>query len=230
MRLIVLLSTLLASVAFGQINVPPETLDRHPIVASIDMVIPEGADVQGPGWILPDGVRGIPCDRTTMHLWTDPGEHKIGYKIFWIHITEFTFTDGAGKEITIKQYMGHGYVEESATFVVLGEKPKPKPDDPPDPVASRVTYVYEKDVNPVPPAVAAALNELNANGWTASEFEEDTRDGTGQVPDQYAVALREAQAKGLPALVVETPSGVVVVSNPKTRADVIDAVQKGVKK
>jgi hypothetical protein len=214
----------------GQVTILPDTTveDRSPISASISTAVPDGAEITGQGWILPEGVRtwdNVTTKDVRIPLWADPGQHKIRYKIFWIKLDDFTFVDGNGEEQTITQYIGHGYLDEEVVLTVKGEKPPP---DPPKPSATRVTYVYEKDQTAIPPEVAAALNELNLKGWTASEFEEDTRDGEGQVPDQYVKALTLATEKGLPALVVETPNGEVVVHNPKTRKDVIDAVTRNI--
>jgi len=225
-----LLLCLLASTAFGQIDVPPETPDRHPIIASVNMAIPEEADVQGPGWILPDGVRGIPCGQTAVYLWADPGEHQIGYKVFWIHITEFTFTDGAGKEITIKQYMGHGYVEESAIFTVIGEQPKPnpKPDDPPpNTTPDQAVYIYEKDDGAIPAGVLGALAELNEGGKIqAVPFEMNQRDGDGDVPERYAVAYAASLKFQRPCLVLVSGDKTRVVSV-ESYEDVKKAVNDG---
>ena len=105
----------------------------------------------------------------------------------------------------------------------------PVPPEPPvvvpDTVA--VVYVYEKDDTAVPPGVAAALAKLNADGTAvATEFEQNTVDGTGETPEQYKVALAAAQSAGLPTLVV-LHDGVPVkhVVNPQTMEDVMEAVQ-----
>lgn len=107
-----------------------------------------------------------------------------------------------------------------------------KTNDPqPSPVTKpvRATYVYEKDQGGVPSGVASALMKLNAQTppVLASEFEEDTVDGTGQVPDQYAKALEAARKAGLPALVVQDAAGNVVrtVPKPTTEAQVMDAMK-----
>lgn len=90
--------------------------------------------------------------------------------------------------------------------------------------ATAATYIYEKDNGGVPPAVSAGLSELNAKGITATTFEEDTVDGSGQVPDQYKVSLPAAREVGLPALVVMAGETVKrVVKAPTTMEQVVEA-------
>jgi len=90
----------------------------------------------------------------------------------------------------------------------------------------RVTYVYEKDDTAVPRPVSFALTQLNEQGIVATELEHETVDGTGEVPEQDKIALAAAKEAGLPALVVQAGEVVVrVVKNPKTEADVMEAVK-----
>lgn len=110
--------------------------------------------------------------------------------------------------------------------------PVVKPSDPTLPVSpsrvTRVTYLYEKDQNPVPSPVLKGLIQLNGAGSAgvfASYFEVDGTDGTGEVPDQYKVAVN-AGKDSLPCLVVESKDGTTkIVKNPKTEEDVIGAVK-----
>lgn len=124
----------------------------------------------------------------------------------------------------------------SAILVVAGGTPPvdqpptdPPPVDPNPGKIDRVTYVYEKDANITPRPVAYALQRLNTEyvAVVATEFEEDTLDGTGDIPDQYKVALEAARKAGLPALVIQAGAKVVrVVKDPKTEQQVMDAVLK----
>lgn len=104
-------------------------------------------------------------------------------------------------------------------------------DNPLDPVSDvdRVTYVYEKDDTVVPKPVAFALQKLNedaAKGIIASEFEKDTLNGNGQIPEQYKIALEAAKGAGLPALVVQAGEKVVkIVKNPSTEEHVAEALK-----
>jgi hypothetical protein len=88
-------------------------------------------------------------------------------------------------------------------------------------------YVFEKDSNSVPRAVASALQQLNAAGSVvATEFERDTTDGAGEVPDQYLAALDAAVKAGLPCLVVLSGKTVLrTVRDPKTEAAVLEAAK-----
>ena len=88
----------------------------------------------------------------------------------------------------------------------------------------KATYVYEKDDNSVPRPVQAALKELNERGIEATAIDDDVRTGTGGVPAQYKIALLEAT--NLPSLVIQAGDRVVmVVDDPRTESDVMDAVQ-----
>lgn len=106
-----------------------------------------------------------------------------------------------------------------------GPLPAPGPDAPSTKVTA-VTFVYEKDQHGVPGPVHAALNKLNRErGIIATVFEQDTKDGTGEVPEQYKATLAAAKEAGLPALVVLSGNTVLrVVKDPKTEAQVLEAV------
>lgn len=107
----------------------------------------------------------------------------------------------------------------------------PPPDTTPVPAtkATAVTFVYEKDKHVVPNGVLAALNKLNRDRKIlATILEADTTDGTGEVPEQYKIALAAAKTAGLPCLVVTGPSGVIaIVKAPTTEQAVLDAVPAG---
>lgn len=115
-------------------------------------------------------------------------------------------------------------------ITIRGQAPTPPtpttPVDPSTKKISRVTYVFEKDTTTIPRPVALALQKLNAQGIMATEFEEDTRDGTDSIPDQYAIPLAAAQQAGLPALVVQSHFEVVrVVKSPTTEQQVLEAAK-----
>lgn len=141
----------------------------------------------------------------------------------------------------------NGNVAIDTQTVVIGGKPTippvvvpPGPVGPPPidtpPLTTKVTgatFIYEKDSHVVPKAVLSALNKLNREKKIlATIMEADTTDGTGQVPEQYKVALAAAKQKGLPCLVVTAGGGsfgpgdkvLTIVPNPKTEADVLKAV------
>lgn len=92
--------------------------------------------------------------------------------------------------------------------------------------ATAATYVYEKDQHAIPAPVLAALDKLNRERKiVATVFEQDTKDGTGETPEQYEVPLAAATNAGLPALVATNGSKVLrVVKNPQTEAAVLEAV------
>ena len=92
----------------------------------------------------------------------------------------------------------------------------------------QVVYVYEKDDGPVPRPVAGALMEINLNESLkieATEFESDTVDPDGDVPEQYQAALAAAKEAGLPALVVLAGDTVVkVIKDPSTMEQVMESI------
>lgn len=125
-------------------------------------------------------------------------------------------------------------VTSSGKVKFIEAKTMANPTDPPPSTnkPTRAVYVYEKDQGPVPPQVAGALNGINkqaletGSGFVADEFEEDTVDGTGQVPDQFKVAKEAATKDGLPCLVVLSGDRVIrVVKAPKTAKDIEEAVK-----
>lgn len=93
-------------------------------------------------------------------------------------------------------------------------------------VSTAAVYVYEKDSRPVPAAVTVGINRLNRERKiVATLLEDDTTDGTGEVPAQYRPALEAARRAGLPALVALSGSTVLrVVKAPATEADVLGGV------
>lgn len=127
---------------------------------------------------------------------------------------------------------GQIVVEVAGKPVIPPTDPPTDPDDPPDTnpkKIDRVTYIFEKDQNNVPRPVSFALQRLNAEykDVVATEFEEDTVDGAGEVPEQYKIALEAARKAGLPALVIQAGKTVVkVVKAPTTEAGVMDEVLK----
>jgi hypothetical protein len=91
--------------------------------------------------------------------------------------------------------------------------------------ATAATYVYEKDDMTIPSGVMAALDKLNARGIVATTFEDDTTDGSGDVPEQYRVALAESKTQGVPLLVVQAGERVIrTVKAPTTETQVLEAV------
>lgn len=89
---------------------------------------------------------------------------------------------------------------------------------------TQVTYVYEQRDGSPPPAVQAALAELNKGDIVASPIDKDALDGTDQVPEQYKIAI--AAAKTLPSLVVQAGETVKrVVEKPTTYEQVMEAAK-----
>ncbi len=98
---------------------------------------------------------------------------------------------------------------------------------PPSRNVTQITYVYEKDQGAVPPAVTYALRQVNETTQVAATaFEKDQRDGDGQIPDQYQVALAAATEAGMPCLVVQVGDDVwEIVDNPQAEDDVLGVLE-----
>lgn len=118
-------------------------------------------------------------------------------------------------------------IGDAPPVVVTPTDPPIKPVEPPTDKATAATYVYEKDDTAVPPPVLAGLNRLNREKkLLATLFEDDTTDGTGEIPEQYKVSLAAARQAGLPALVMTAGDKVLrVVKAPKTEQAVMEALQ-----
>lgn len=97
--------------------------------------------------------------------------------------------------------------------------------DSPSPTSA--TYVYEKDDHAVPGHILSAFDTLNREGSiVATLLEADTKDGTGDVPDQYKAVLSAAKDAGLPVLVVASGDEVLsVFKDTKDEQSVLDAVK-----
>ena len=136
---------LLTATVFGQITVPAEVKWGDPIVAVVNPNMPEGASFVG-GWKIPDTVGMYQFDNKTVGLWpAAKGKYTISYAGFWIHLQDVTFIDNAGNTITIKSYLGHGLVDEKATFEVK-EGPDPGPGPGPLPIGKKqLMLFYEAD-------------------------------------------------------------------------------------
>lgn len=107
---------------------------------------------------------------------------------------------------------------------------KPVVDQPPIVVpvtkVTAVVYVWEKDEAPMPSAVRDALDTLNRQGIIATEFEQNTKNGKGETPEQYKVPLAAAKIVGLPALIVMDGSKVIrTVKSPNSVAQVLEAAK-----
>lgn len=145
-----------------------------------------------------------------------------------------TFSAAKGGVYVVVLLDGNSVCVATKRIVVGPATPPPKPDVKPDtpPVVdpstkpTAVTYVYEKDQQPVPRPVQAALNKLHAagGGVVASLFEDDSTNGGGTVPQQYQVPLKAAREAGLPCLVVTAGDVVLrVLKSPTTEAEVLEA-------
>lgn len=89
--------------------------------------------------------------------------------------------------------------------------------------STSAVYVYEKDAGPIPNAVSAGIDKLNRDRKIpVTLFEVDTKDGTGDIPEQYKAAVAAAKNETLPAFVALSGSNVIkVVKAPKTAEELV---------
>lgn len=122
-----LLILMLGAVAHAQIEVAPESPVYTPIPVSVVSTVPDGAKVEGPGWVWPEGVNKVEIGPNKFIVCAPPGEYVLEYHLEWLHIVPVTFIDGSGKEITIQSYLGSGKLNYTAKFKVVGGTPPVPP-------------------------------------------------------------------------------------------------------
>jgi hypothetical protein len=219
------------------------------VVASIGGEIIGDEHVSLPvGRLLVLEVQGVPGEGRPSIAWamnapsTDISIREGGWYVTftaavpgnWLFTAAVNNPDAVGPPLVAQRWVkvGHGpqpppVVDPSVPQTPV-EPDAPTPVEPTDPSKiTAVTYVYEKDDGPVPSGVMVALDVLNRRGILATTFEDDTTDGDGDVPTQYAVALKAAKEKGdKPALVIQAGSTVKQVwHDVRTEDDVLEAVK-----
>ena len=217
--------------------VPPVTPPVDPLTASIDAAIaavttdPEKAltaKTIGDGYKLAIGfaptLKNADTFRQLIQIGTDMGLKQAGKAEAWKPYTDAMATLTATMTM---QELVNCYTVASARLGGSVVPPVVPPVTPPTTKVDRVTYIYEKDENPIPPAVAATLYKLNKGGEIiAAAHEVDATDGDGDTPDQFKIAIKAAKKYGIPCLVVQAGDTVKVVSkSPQTEQDVLEAVQ-----
>jgi hypothetical protein len=132
--------------SYAQITVnPSKAAVGNKVTAVVEADVPEGAQFDG-GWAI-DGKAQLAelAQPNSIGIWGPAGKYEITYSGFWLLLKEVTFKDGDGNEITIQSYLGHGFINESATLVLEGENgPDPQPDPDPQPVGPwRIVLFYD---------------------------------------------------------------------------------------
>lgn len=155
--------------------------------------------------------RGYSPDESVMTFLVRPYEGGIHTAVFW--------TEGEVASSIVE-------IDAGDTPPVVVDPVKPDPTKPVEPStkATAATYFILKGT-PLNQEIVYALDKLNAQGIRATLALDNTKDGTGDIPDQYKVSLPAARQAGLPALVVMAGEKVMrVVKSPKNEADVIGAI------
>ena len=210
-KLLFLLAFMLHSTALGQIVTPAEVEPYRVSTATVKASVPEGATFSG-GWVASEGVSFLSHSADTIHWTAPPGEHSLSYSGFWLHVVPVTFTDGSGKEITIQSYLGHGSVNESATFTVVGgADPVPKP-DPPKPAGPKkiVFFVAADNLDSMPYAQRylvtslVARKNLAARGHSFLLIDDDQMQNP---PTEYAPWVEAVKDDPLPRVAFADADG-----------------------
>ena len=162
--LTIALCLLICSALQAQITVQRDA-ETGKTVATVATTVPEGATFDG-GWKL-SRVDTKPCkaskealaEPNTIGIWAkEPGTYQVEYSGFWLLLKTVTFKDGDGNEVQIQSYLGHGFIDESATFEVEGEN---GPDPPPDGKGPyRVFFIEEGDRTGLPQGQRLLLSSL----------------------------------------------------------------------
>ena len=157
----------LCSTAWSQITVPAESEPYKIIEAKVTAPIPPGAVLDG-GWDIPEAADHRQVNANMIYMVAPPGDYQLKFGGFWIHLgPEITVKDVNGVEQTFRPYLGHGLVNEEATFKVTGADPPDPPTPDPAPIALdglRVMIVRESGQ----PLTAAQQAMINSTVWKES--------------------------------------------------------------
>lgn len=104
--------------------------------------------------------------------------------------------------------------------------PQPNPTPIVQAKAIRATYVFEKSQGVAPAEVTEAMRNLADSGVASSAVDQDVKNGDGDTPKQYEIAIREGKKFGIPCLVVEFDDGTFAVTKATTADDVKKAVTR----
>jgi hypothetical protein len=113
-------------------------------------------------------------------------------------------------------------------MVLFGRGSTPVVVVPPSQKATAAVWVYEKDDGTPPPFVMAAIDKLNRQGLMATAEDDDTRDASGEIAEQYKVPFAEAAKVGVPVFVVTAKDKLLKAikgQELKTEEDVLNAAK-----
>lgn len=227
----------LKAVVSGPNKLKPDTEYTLSAKRSTDAIQYEWSVLEKPDYDL--GAFTWDDDKLVSVMFDTPGEYTIRLRVIGkpdVFPSEKMLPSGAyNPEYVVwleARVYGDVQIVTEATVdhkVIVGD-PKPNPPPGPDPAlpkVDRVTFVFEKSKHQIPLEVSNALNKLNTeNGILATVFEQDAKDGDGNTPDQYKIALEAARKAGLPCLVIQSGNTVIkTVASPKTVADVLEAIK-----
>ena len=217
----------LCAAALAQITVPAVTDSHMPIVAVVTAPeqMPEGATFDG-GWKL-EGAHYLPDGKNRIHIWAKPGEYKLEFSGLWLHLKDVTFTDGAGQEITITSYLGHGFIDEQSHFKVAGgTDPDPEPDPTPGPSGPQqlVFFVQAEELDKLPQGQREILTSLvvrkdledQGHLWLIQIDDDQIKSG---VPDKWKSWIESARnadgsLKDLPRVSIAPKGGGPIADYP----------------
>jgi hypothetical protein len=204
---------------YTQITVtPPKAAVGTKVTAVVEADVPEGAQFDG-GW-------EIDCDGdcraqlaelaepNSIGIWGPAGEYDITYSGFWLLLKDVTFKDGDGNEITIQSYLGHGFIDEQAKFVLEG---KQDPDPPPDGKWKIVLFYDASTLDDMTRDQQAIMRGESVKADLKKRGHELVQRIEGH-PTRYPSALREfvqaVRGRSLPQVAVQSKDGGAVYAFP----------------
>lgn len=220
MRFLCVLLLLIPSLAWGEITVPIKVKVGQKIPAFVNAEIPEGAVFDG-GWNV-ETLEGDGSAETHplkedngLGIWAPNGKYRVKFSGFWILLEEVTIVDKDGNERIIKSYLGHGSVEESASFEVVGGPDPPDPPTPPSPGGPwRIVLFYRsQNIDNLPPGKRALLrslevrNRLHQQGHELLEVIPVESLSTTGVPQRLAPFLVAVDGESMPRVAVAPKDG-----------------------
>ena len=205
LSLAILFCTLIYATSFAQITVPEETQRDTPIVATIAIDMPEGAEFDGQ-WVLDEGATFLPVKDGVIHIWAAPGDHKVVFNGVWIDFENRKFK----------------FVNLNAPYKVLGGvDPDPTPDPTPGPVGPKqmMFFVISNDLDQLPLGQRVILTSLNVRknledkGHKFLLVVDDGQINEG-VPSEYLAWIKAAKDKDLPLIAIAPKEGGKIVTYP----------------
>lgn len=218
-RIVAAVCLLWCSVGMAGITVTPaQTGVGSKVIATVTAQIPKGATFDG-GWTVSGKAEHEKlASAGKIGIWGPAGTYEVKYSGFWILLKEVSFKDGDGNTVVIQSYLGHGFINEQATFVLEGTN-GPDPPDPPGPVGPwKIVLFYESSRLD---NLTRDQQSLLRGEWVKGRLQERGHELVQRVqghPSSYPPELREfvtaVRGKSLPRVALQGFDGGTVYHYP----------------